>query len=581
MRQSAFERGCVHCARGAAVIVPARIARSGARFLAAAALVLASGGAGAAAIYDPGPLVFEAKNQSMWGTGNATVIANSVFLGPQWTNRTVGVGNIIGSQTTVTVNTNPVWWAWKACKETIDFLCGSEPNPGQVSEVIDTRTGARVELTTSGKFGLEFGYTVNSGSVDATAIMAATALLPADGRKPGEFFNLNPESLLAGGKLESQSPEVEAHINAIAQLSGSVSARACLILAGCAGPATTSLPGVNLDQNVLRIDPNAIKILDELLPPDNPGEARKPLAEVKLANQTLTLQAALDSTLTPGFKLTTSQFTIVDTTPPTPDITIDLASIEFKLPNIETSGGVDGARLTSSGRDDVIELRLDVDGLAFAVGAGSIPPLGLGFNLLDTGSFKIGMQLDALDIDIGPDVGITQDFELVPTLMAHLDFSSPVMIAGFADPQSFWDGPWHLLPDIALLETTTITPTFSLLAMLTNDIGIDLGLTGNWDVFKFAFNAQAGPVTILQTSPISLNTLLGLGNTMFSTDKLRFPIWDSGAFALEGFDPIVAASFTITVPEPGTLALLLAPLAALAFARRRARGGAPAEGAIH
>src|SRR3546814_8626030 len=51
--------------------------------------------------------------------------------------------------------------------------------------------------------------------------------------------------------------------------------------------------------------------------------------------------------------------------------------------------------------------------------------LGAGLELIDSGGFKIEAQLDALDIDAGPDIGITQDFELVPTLMAHLDFSSP------------------------------------------------------------------------------------------------------------------------------------------------------------
>jgi hypothetical protein len=93
--------------------------------------------------------------------------------------------------------------------------------------------------------------------------------------------------------------------------------------------------------------------------------------------------------------------------------------------------------------------------------------------------------------------------------------------------------------------------------MLTNTIGIDLGLTGNWDIYKFSFTAEAAGVTILGTNPISLNTLLGLGNTMFTTPKLEFPIWDKD-FRLQGFDAIRAASFShVAVPTPGTLALLL------------------------
>lgn len=524
-----------------------------------------SGTAAATALYDPGPLNFSTVNQSMWGPGNAPIFTDSVFVGPQWTNRTVGVGGIVGERNTVTINTNPAWWAWKACVETINFLCGGEPAKGQIQEVIDTRTGARVDLTTSGKFGLEFGYTVNSGTVDAATAYAASAALP-DNAQQGKFFSLNPDSQLTGASLSSQSPWVEAHINAIAKLSGSVTAQACLILAGCTGQGTLPLPSLNLDQNVLAIDPNSLKVLDKLLPPNNPGEPRPPLAEVKLANQTLTLQAVVAATGTPGFKLTTSQFTLLDTTGGLPGVTFDLASIEFKLPNIATSSN----GLTSSGRDDIIKLRADVDGLAFVTGSGSIPPLGLGLTLIDSGGFKVGMQLDALDIDIGPDIGITQDFELEPTLMVHLDFSRPVLIAGLNGPRSFWEGEWELLPQIALLETTTFTPTFWLDAMLTNTIGIDLGLTGNWDIFKFAFTAEAAGITILGTNPISLNTLLGLGNVLFSTPKLEFPIFDL-PFQLQGFDPIQAAAFTIVVPTPGTLALLLAALGAGALARRRAQ----------
>ncbi len=542
--------------------------------LALSALCVASGKASATAIYDPGPLNFSTVDQSMWGTGAATKFADSVFVGPQWTNRSVGLGGIIGSLATVTVNTNPVWWAWKACKETIGFPCGGEPSKGQIQEVIDTRTGARVDLTTSGKFGLEFGYTLDSGSVNATANFSASAVLPSVNPKKGEFFSLNPDSSLDNGSISSQSPKAEAFINAIAQLSGSVTATACLIPLGCAAGGT-NLPSLNAKQPILSIDPNSLKVVPDLLPPENPGGPRQPLAEVKLLNQTLTLQGALDASLTPSFKLSTSQFTLAETGPPgLPDLTFDLASIEFKIPNIATtSGPFGGSPINSSGRDDVIKARVDIDGVAAMNG---FPPTGIGLTLIDTGpgGFKVALQFDALDIDAGPDIGITQDFELEPTLMVSLAFSHPVMIGGAET--ALWAGEWDLLPEIALLETTTITPTFWLEAMLTNTIGIDLGLTGTMDILKFTFTASAGGINLLGTSPVSLNSLLGLGNQLFSTPKLEFPIWDT-PFQLEGFESIDAAPFTITVqtaPTPGTLVLLLAALGAAAFAQRR-RGATP------
>ena len=554
--------------------------------LALSSLYVASGTAGATAIYDPGPLNFSTEEQSMWGTGPATVLTDSVFLGPQWTNRTATLGGIIGTRTDVTTITNPRWWAWAACKATINIFCGNEPTPTIGSVTVDTRTGARLDLTTSGKFGLEFGYTINSGSVDATAKFSAAAVLPSGNPGAGKFFSLNPASSLVDGAISSQSPEAEAHINAVAQLSGSVTATACLIGLGCTD-GSTPLPPVGGVQPILSIDPNRIEILPEWLPRPplpEPPDGRLPLAEVKLANQTLTLKAAVAfaEPEVPGLKLTTSEFTIIDTTLGQPGVTFDLASIEFKLPDISTSGGL-GVRvkhgsvvdvIESSGRSDIIKSRLDLDALATLATSGGLPPLGLGLTLIDKEGFKVGMQADLLDIDAGPDIGITQDFELDPTLMVQLAFSKPVMIKDVPLAVDSWAGPWDLLPEIALLETTTITPTFWLEAMLTNTIGIDLGLTGTMDVLKFGFKAEVGEVDLLETSPISLNILLGLGNQLFTTPKLRFPIWDT-PFELGGFEPIAAAPFTITVPEPGALVLLLAALGAAALARRRAALYAP------
>ena len=530
------------------------------------ALSLGTGAAQAVPIniYDTGTLNFSTRGQSMWSSGSAFQRSESVFLGTEWNNRTVGVGGIIGERKTTSINTNPGWWAWKGCKETVNFLCGDEPGKGQVKVVTDTRTGARLDLTTSGKFGLEFGYTVDSGSIDADVAFSAVAQLP-DRIDKNTFFNLNPSASLDDGLLLSQSPRAEATMNAIAQLSGSVSARACLILSGCTGTATASLPTLDANQPILKLDPNSLKVVPDLLPPNNPGEPRRPLAEVKLANQELTLEGALDATGTPGFKLTTSQFTLADTTPPSPDISLDLASIEFQLPEIVTSGGVQGDVLRSGGRDDFLSPRIDIDGVASMAG---FPPLGINLNLIDSGGFKVGASLDALDIDAGPDIGITQDFELRPTLMARLDFSNPILIKGLNGLQDFWEGRWDLLPEFALQETTTITPTFWIEAMLTNSMGIDLGLTGTMDILKLSFGASVGSVDLISSNPISLNNLLGLGNELFSTDKWQFNVADT-SFALGGFSPVTTSAFTLAVPEPRILVLLLAGIPVMLLVQRR------------
>jgi len=533
-----------------------------------AILLLSATAANAIPVYDSGALNFSTTAQSMWGPGGAIQLNDSLFVGKQWTNSKAGFGGIIGSRTETTIIANPLWWTWKGCKETINFLCGSEPSKGEIKSVVDTRTGARVDLTTSGKFGLEFGYTIDSGSVDANAEFSATAVLPDVNPTQGEFFNLNPLSSLDDGSLTSQSPKIEAYINAIAQLSGSVTAKACLILSGCA-QGTAGLPSVNVTQPILVIDPNSLKIL-----PGLPAPIPDPLAEIKLLNQEITLSGTLTPVpnppfAIPGFKVSTALGTIIDSSPTgTPEFEVDLASLEIQFPDITTSGGVDADLIKSSGRDDFISAKIDLDGVATMAG---FPPAGIGLTLVDVPGFKIGVQFDVLDIDAGPDLGITQDFELDPTLMVKLDFSAPLMIDGVAGPKTSWSGSWDALPDFALLETTTFTPTFWLNAALTNSIGFDLGLSGTLDLFKFGGGATVAGIDLLSFGPISLNSLLGFGNELFSTPKLRLPIWDI-PFNLGGFNQISASAFTINlrqVSEPGTLLLLLVGFGSIALIRRR------------
>lgn len=517
----------------------------------------------AGVIYKTGALDFTTTGQSMWGSGEAIQFNDSIFVGTQWTDKSIGFGGIIGSVNQTDIHTNPLWWAWRACKDTINFLCGGEPVKGTIKSVIDTRTGARVDLTTSGKFGLELGYTIDSGSVDANAEFLASAVLPSVNPDKFEFFNINPESLLNDGEIISQSPKAEAYISAIAELSGSVNAKACLVLSGCKS-GTTNIPTIAVDQKLLVIDPNSLKIL-----PDLPAPIPNPLAEIAILNQEISLAGTLTPIITPpyilpGFKVSTALGTIIDSSPTgTPEVEVDLASIEAQLPDISTRGGLDGDMIVSSGRDDFISAKIDLDGFATMNG---MPPAGIGLTLVDLPGFKIGAQFDAIDIDAGPDLGITQDFELDPTLMVRIDFSNPIMIQGITNNTfDFWEGRWDMLPSFALSQTTTFTPTFWLDSMLKNTMGIDLGLSGTMDLFKFGAGVEVAGIDLLSIGPISLNDLLGISNELFSTDKLKIPIW-SNPFKLGGFNQVTAASFTIdiygdsgsiNVPEPSGIILLI------------------------
>lgn len=536
------------------------------RLAALLALSLLSVPSFAVPLYDSGTLDFTSTGQSMWGPGSSFQASNSVFVGAQWQNQTVGLGGFVGELSTTTVNTNPAWWAWYGCKNTINVFCGDQPSKGQVKVVTDTRTGARVDLTTSGKFGLNFGYTIDSGTVDANVKLTANAVLPDKGPHVKEYFNLNPSSSLDDGTLTSQSPKAEATVDAIAQLSGSVKAKACLILAGCTGEGTYNFPSLDANLPLLALDPNSLKVLPDLLPGASPSDPRLAFAEVPIANQGLTLEGALSVTGVPGYKLSTPQFTLASTVPPAPALNVDLASLSFQLPDIQTNGGVSGASLKSSGSSNVLSAKIDLDGIAAMAG---FPPTGIGVDLIDAGGFKVSAQFDALDIDAGPDLGLRQDFELKPTLMVHLDFDNPVLVSGYAAPQTFWEGRWSELPDFALLRSTTFTPTYWLDAELTNQMAIDLGLSGTMDILKFTFGASAGGVNIIGTNPISLNSLLGLGNDLFPSQHLTSFQVGNLSFGLQGFNTIAGTPFTVTVPEPGTIALFLIGFGSLVLMRRR------------
>lgn len=567
-------------------------------------LLLLSANSAAVVAYDAGVLEFESVDQSMWGTGDAFVKTETVFVGEEWTNASTTIGGIIGKENQVLIPasgaiyvpyyeprvwipkptwSNPFKGYWTGCGCWKDV----KVSDGTPEVAVDSRTGAKLDVTSSGKAGIEFGYSIDSGSVNSEVAFSAKADLP-DVVTAGTLIDINTDSTFDQGFIETQSPWVEAWFSAVLELSGSVDATACGALLGCK-TGSFNLPTVDTNQRIVSIDPNSVKILDGLIPPDG-----DPVAQVPLLNRSLTLEAGLSAAVppVPGFKLTeTSGATLFTSMPPTPSVTVDLAELEVQVPNIATSGTGSGEKVNSEGRDDLLTLTLDVDGAATMFGG--LPPAGLNFTPVDAGVFKLEVSLDLIDVDAGPVLGIAQHFELIPTLMATVDFSSPIQLSGFAGLQSSWTGMWADFPEFALFEDTTFTPTFWIDAMLRNIMGLDLGLIGTLDVLKLGATAVVGGLNVAEIGSLSLNNLLGLDNKLFETDKLEFEIYND-LFALEGFSPLLGNSFTLAlqtatnpggvtigdegqrdstlkfgVPLPGGLMLLLAGAIAMRSAGKR------------
>ena len=554
--------------------------------------------ANAGVMYDTGALEFESTGQSMWGSGTAFRAADSEFVGTIWNDKTATIGGIAGDENEVVFPalgavTIPVFEprifvptpTWSNPFKGYHTGCGCWKDvvikPATAAITADTRTGAQLNLHTSGKVGLEFGYSIDSGSVDTTATFGAMAELPEQ-VNADQFFSFDTSSAFESGAIKTQSPWVEAYMSAIMELSGSMDAQACALTFGCKESGTIALPSVDLNQRILSIDPNSLKVLDGVSP------GGEPFAEVPIANQSLTLEGG--ATLAPptvGFKLTGPfGVTLATSMPPTPAVTVDLAEATLSIPNIATEGSGSGEKVTSNGRDDLLSVQVDLDGAATLLGG--LPPVGLGFDVIDAGVFKLSVSLDLIDVDAGPVLGIMQEFEFEPTLMVTLDFSDEIKIGSLPGLHTSWTGLWSELPEFAITQDTTFTPTFWLDAMLRNVTGLDLGLVGTLDILKLGATGIIGGFDVLNFSPISLNSILGIDNTLFETDKLELPIYDE-LFALGGFDPVAGTPFTLrvangsgsgsgtepdigpgaAVPEPPLVALLLAVL--LAFGASRAR----------
>ncbi|MGD8591036.1 MAG: hypothetical protein PVG22_19595, partial [Chromatiales bacterium] len=194
----------------------------------------------ASIIYDTGILNFESTAQSMWGAGDAFRKEESIFVGTQWTNKTATIGGIAGSENEVVFPAIgavkvPVYEprifvptpTWSDPFKGYHTGCGCWKDvtikPATDAITADTRTGATLDVHTSGKVGLDFGYAIDSGSVDTTADFIAGAVIP-DAVQASEFISLNTSSNFNNGTINTQSPKVEAYLSAVMQLSGSVDA---------------------------------------------------------------------------------------------------------------------------------------------------------------------------------------------------------------------------------------------------------------------------------------------------------------------------------------------------------------------
>lgn len=545
-------------------------------------------------VIDFGSLDFSSVNQGMWGGGSAPGLNIDRFIGTSW-NSSTSVGHVYGELSSTTTS----WphYHWPSGWECHGLLCssGHYHNPGHwhthTSTIhTDTRSGARLDVNTSGRVGFQFGLKADSGSVNTDVQFNADLLVPdATSLNVGQFFNLNPSSILAGGQLSTNFPQISAKLDAIVGVRPSIdNAQVCVILSGCSAKATTGQLGF-ADQTIPLLSFNQ---------PDSPG-----LIKVLGALDPTVFQ--FDDPISVGGKLNAT----------------------VHVPDITTSAGVSGNILASSGADNLFTVTADLDALALA-------PLGLPGGGVEFNAGIFAVNADLIDVQAGPVLTIKQNFEFDPSLYVNLSFDQPVNIAGEYAPQEYitettygtvrecarrvdfvtgscpgnvfvsrrvvtgrtlvplprelapqtsWFGRWDQLPDIALLNPETrITPTFSVQGNLLNNTL--LGIDGLFDL------------NIMQASlaleKFGLSFDLGSVGPMYNytrqSNLFNTPPLFSQSFGLGGFNTVAGNSFLVrtasapslspkntqgsrtSVPEPAPVLLLLFGLVAITLSRRKA-----------
>jgi hypothetical protein len=374
--------------------------------------------------------------------------------------------------------------------------------------------GAQATVDFAGKVGFNFGFKVDSGSVNASVQYSASAALP-DPSVGTAFFNLNPNSTLNAGTFSTSSPNLEANVDGVLNLKAGASGEVCYITGCSSGGNDHNIINFSGTQSLVSFNQNHDGTIDILGSPAQP-----PL-----------LPYNFDSPIG------------IDVGP------YNIGNATLHLPQIQTSSDTpSGGSLTSNGQDDLLTLTANITNLMAATAG--LPPLN------GSVDFGIGsVSYNIADLEFGPILDVKQDFELTPTLWVDLKFDNPVLVAGNPNPVMELTSRWDSLPDIAMIDNeTNVTPTFFVMSNFTNQtaLGLDLlfdfsALSGSLDMFDFFTVASLGP-------------LFSYSHRFTGVD---FPPLFNQTFALGGFNTIDGTPFTIRVPEPASLLLLAVGLLAV------------------
>lgn len=267
-------------------------------------------------------LPFSVVGESMWGPGEAFTYQKTDFIGLEW-------------DETISIPTTPMH---------IPFSVPS--------------TDFQLKGSTSGRVGLEYDFTLDSGSVDISYPVKSTIAFPGSAN-PGETVSLSSSFVNLNGKMETFSPQATAYVGLPFQLAAHL-------------------------QEILTI-------------PEIPNwEGSKNLIGPINIDETYTF-----------FDLSTGDASVEI------DFLGGLGSIKANIPEINTEATLSSGKFSASGSDDFITLTLDVDQVLTT--SFGLPPLGGTFAWPEDDP-KAELSYELVDVGASLSAGFEQSFEFTPTL---------------------------------------------------------------------------------------------------------------------------------------------------------------------
>ena len=452
------------------------------------------------------------SGQSMWGTGSSVAFSNldnPLFLGAQWDKS----GKIfeVGSAT------------W-----------GSN--------------GLRVDGATSGRIGLETGWEIDSGTVNASLPFEFTFNLPDfNDLQNNQAFSMGVinSTLLNNAFLQTISPTIQTYVDFIVEANASVTATGCYdvwVDTDCGSKKKTLF---NIDESFELLSLNRdkdgeVRVLDGFSTLFAVGESVASVVEVTEEKDPddpegkKKKKVSID--LKPKVSIGSSPLVEVDVRLP------DIIEKEY-LGGAGLNVGASGVKdvLSTSGSDNFLDISLDVDQLGTSLGI--LPPLGVTADV-DFGIGSVSATVDLIDLTLTPSLALTQDFSLsIGKIGISYAFDEAVFAGVSGGPLSSVTRLDNLNLNQQIDVTWTdgknlgITPIYSIDVSLTNKTGLRIDTTFDIDLLKGSISGEVFGIDM------GTSNFGPLASIPFDLGSIELPPLFNNTFALAGFGDQAGSKF--------------------------------------